>query len=68
MISFILTPFILIGNVFGYLTSLSLKPNPGQPQTGAALAWLAVVVAVLPFVAIVALLMTGALGGAHPPE
>jgi hypothetical protein len=66
MISFILTPFILISNVVSYLTSLSLKPNPGTPQTGAALAWFAVFMAVVPFVAVIALFATGALGGTHP--
>ena len=68
LISLFLTPFILIGNVVAYLTSLSLRPNPGTRETGTALAWVAVIVAALPFVALITLLLTGALSGPHHPQ
>jgi hypothetical protein len=68
VISFVLTPFILIGNLFGYLSSLSVKPNPGSQATGTGLAWFAVFMAALPFLAILLFFALAVFGVAHHPS
>jgi hypothetical protein len=40
-LSLIMTPFLLLNNLFRYLGCLSLKPAPGMSPKGTALAWFA---------------------------
>jgi hypothetical protein len=45
IISCILTPFLLLNNLFRYLSCLSLQPPPDQPSRGTGLALVAMGVA-----------------------
>jgi len=59
MISFILTPFLLLNNVIRYLFCLGLKPAPRAPATGTASAILVLVVAGMALAVVAATLVVG---------